>query len=211
MLGLGFGCTTQVLVLAAQNAVDRKDLGVATSTATFVRQMGGTFGTAIFGTVLVNQLVAGINERLPGGVGDGCDPKAITGAPSAILRCPPEVREPIQKAFVDALNVTFFVAVPLHRARVRARVLPAGDPARRSARRRATKDRATREPSTPTGAPTPTAVSGRRTAQRRCRRPATARRGERRRHVAGARARARVELSPCTLVAAARPGRSRRR
>jgi len=113
LLGLGFGCITQVLVLAAQNAVERKDLGVATSTATFLRQMGGTFGTAIFGTVLVNQLVAGIQHRLPGGVGEGCDPRAITGSPGAILRCPPEVREPIQQAFVDALNVTFFVAVPL--------------------------------------------------------------------------------------------------
>ena len=113
VLGLGFGCTTQVLVLASQNAVDRKDLGVATSTTQFLRQMGGTFGTAIFGTVLVNHLVAGINERLPGGVGEGCDPRAITGAPSAILRCPPEVREPIQQAFVSALNFTFFVAVPL--------------------------------------------------------------------------------------------------
>jgi EmrB/QacA subfamily drug resistance transporter len=113
LLGLGFGCTTQILVLAAQNSVERKDLGVATSTATFVRQMGGTFGTAIFGTVLVNRLVAGINERLPNGVGDGCDPRAIAGAPSAILRCPAEVRGPIQEAFVSALNVTFFVAVPL--------------------------------------------------------------------------------------------------
>ena len=113
LLGLGFGCTTQVLVLAAQNAVDRKDLGVATSTATFLRQMGGTFGTAIFGTVLVNQLVSGIHHRLPEGVGAGCDPRAIAGAPQAILACPPAVREPLQLAFVHALNVTFFVAVPL--------------------------------------------------------------------------------------------------
>ena len=113
ILGLGFGCTTQVLVLAAQNSVDRRDLGVATSTATFLRQMGGTFGTAIFGTVLVSQLVAGIATRLPGGVGEGCDPKAIAGSPQAILSCPPAVREPIQQAFVDALNVTFLVAVPL--------------------------------------------------------------------------------------------------
>jgi len=113
LLGLGFGCTTQILVLAAQNAVERKDLGVATSTATFLRQMGGTFGTAIFGTVLVNQLLTGIHHKLPHGVGTGCDPRAVAGNPAAILSCPPEVREPIQQAFVHALNYTFFVAVPL--------------------------------------------------------------------------------------------------
>jgi EmrB/QacA subfamily drug resistance transporter len=112
-LGIGFGLTTQVLILAAQNAVQRRDIGVATSTTTFMRQMGGTFGTAIFGTVLTSQLVIGLNERLPDGVGEGCDPKAITGAPQAILQCPAAVREPIQEAFVDALNMTFLIAVPI--------------------------------------------------------------------------------------------------
>jgi EmrB/QacA subfamily drug resistance transporter len=113
LLGIGFGCSNQILVLAAQNAVAQRDLGVATSTATFLRQMGGTFGTAIFGTILVNSLANNINEALPGGVGEACDPKAITGSPQAILACPPEAREPIQSAFVDALNVTFAFGVPI--------------------------------------------------------------------------------------------------
>ena len=113
LLGLGFGASNQILVLAAQNAVAQRDLGVATSTATFLRQMGGTFGTAIFGTILTSSLVAGIADRLPDGVGEACDPKAITGSPQALLGCPPEAREPIQDAFVEALNTTFLFGVPV--------------------------------------------------------------------------------------------------
>ena len=42
----------QPLVLAVQNAVPPQDMGVATSSATFFRQMGGTLGTAVFLSVL---------------------------------------------------------------------------------------------------------------------------------------------------------------
>src|SRR5262249_12700598 len=49
VLGLGLGFVMQVLVLAVQNAVDYENLGVATSTATLFRSMGGTVGVPIFG------------------------------------------------------------------------------------------------------------------------------------------------------------------
>jgi len=50
--GLGLGFNMQPLVLAVQNAVPPQDMGVATSSATFFRQMGGTAGTAVFLSVL---------------------------------------------------------------------------------------------------------------------------------------------------------------
>jgi predicted MFS family arabinose efflux permease len=46
--GAGFGLNMQTLVLAMQNAVPPRDIGVATSSATFFRQMGGTLGVAVF-------------------------------------------------------------------------------------------------------------------------------------------------------------------
>ncbi|QQS01925.1 MAG: MFS transporter [Austwickia sp.] len=52
VFGLGLGNCMQPLTLAVQNAVDRRDMGVATSAATFFRQMGGTLGTAIFLSIL---------------------------------------------------------------------------------------------------------------------------------------------------------------
>lgn len=52
IFGLGLGLSMQPLVLAVQNAVPAQDIGVATSSATFFRQMGGTLGTAVFLSVL---------------------------------------------------------------------------------------------------------------------------------------------------------------
>ena len=49
VLGLGLGFVMQVLVLAAQNAVPYKMLGVATSGSTLFRQIGGAIGVSIFG------------------------------------------------------------------------------------------------------------------------------------------------------------------
>ena len=52
LFGIGLGFNMQTLVLAVQNAVTPQDMGVATSSATFFRQMGGTLGTAVFLSVL---------------------------------------------------------------------------------------------------------------------------------------------------------------
>jgi EmrB/QacA subfamily drug resistance transporter len=52
IFGLGLGNCMQTLVLAVQNAVPPRDMGVATASSTFFRQMGATAGTAIFLSVL---------------------------------------------------------------------------------------------------------------------------------------------------------------
>jgi EmrB/QacA subfamily drug resistance transporter len=56
LFGLGLGLNMQTLIVAIQNAVPPQDMGVATSSATFFRQMGGTLGTAVFLSVLFNTL-----------------------------------------------------------------------------------------------------------------------------------------------------------
>jgi EmrB/QacA subfamily drug resistance transporter len=50
--GLGLGFNMQPLTLAVQNAVPPRDMGVATSSATFTRQIGGTLGVAVFLSIL---------------------------------------------------------------------------------------------------------------------------------------------------------------
>ncbi|MBT1001882.1 MFS transporter [Paenarthrobacter sp. DKR-5] len=52
LIGLGLGQLMQSLTLASQNSVRPQDMGVATSSATFFRQMGGTLGTAVLLSVL---------------------------------------------------------------------------------------------------------------------------------------------------------------
>ena len=60
--GIGLGFNFQPLTLAVQNAVDRRDMGVATSSATFTRQIGGTLGTAVFLSLLFSQAATQIGE-----------------------------------------------------------------------------------------------------------------------------------------------------
>lgn len=57
LLGLGLGMTMQVLILSAQLAVPHQHLGVATSTVTLFRSMGGTLGVAAFGAVFSGSMV----------------------------------------------------------------------------------------------------------------------------------------------------------
>ena len=71
ILGLGIGLVMQVLVLAVQNDVDYRNLGVATSGATFFRSIGGCFGVAICGAIFSNRLADELSKLsgLPASVG----------------------------------------------------------------------------------------------------------------------------------------------
>ena len=56
MVGAGLGLSMQTIVIALQNSIDFKDMGVATSSNTFFRSLGSVFGTAIFGSILTNRV-----------------------------------------------------------------------------------------------------------------------------------------------------------
>jgi MFS family permease len=65
VLGTGLGFVMQVLVLAVQNAVDYRDLGVATSGTTLFRSIGGSVGVSLFGAIFTAALTANLAGRLP--------------------------------------------------------------------------------------------------------------------------------------------------
>jgi MFS family permease len=67
VLGLGLGMVMQVLVLAVQNAIDYRELGVATSGTTLFRSTGGSVGVSLFGAIFAASLASGLADRLPGG------------------------------------------------------------------------------------------------------------------------------------------------
>src|SRR5450631_545169 len=112
-LGIGIGLVMQVIVLAMQNSVNPRDMGVATSSATFFRSLGGTFGTALFGTVLANRLASEMAARLPPSALHGVNPGQLTGSPQVIAALPPAVRGPVISSFVSALSTVFVSAVPI--------------------------------------------------------------------------------------------------
>jgi MFS family permease len=118
VLGFGLGCTMQVIVVVVQNSVDRRDMGTATASVAFFRQMGGSFGTALFGAILTSRLTAHLTDRVadaPAGV----DPAALGNVESmandvqAINALPGPLRELVTGAFSDALSDMFLTAVPL--------------------------------------------------------------------------------------------------
>ena len=54
VFGLGFGMVTQVLIMAVQNGVERRELGIATATTGFFRALGGAVGAAVLGAVFAS-------------------------------------------------------------------------------------------------------------------------------------------------------------
>ncbi|MCW0213768.1 MAG: MFS transporter, partial [Pseudonocardia sp.] len=73
LFGLGLGLSMQTLVLAVQNAVPARDMGVATASSTFFRQMGGTLGTAIFLSILFSTVGDKISDAFRTSAATGFD------------------------------------------------------------------------------------------------------------------------------------------
>jgi EmrB/QacA subfamily drug resistance transporter len=105
VLGLGLGMTMQVLVLAAQNAVDPRMMGVATSGSTLFRQIGGSIGVALFGTIFANRLHVELAQNLPAGARL---PSTLT--PATIRHLPSGVHGAVVDAYALALHPVFLAA-----------------------------------------------------------------------------------------------------
>jgi EmrB/QacA subfamily drug resistance transporter len=109
VLGAGLGFVMQVLVLAVQNAVPYAQLGVATSSATLFRSMGGSLGTAILGAIFANRLAHELAANLPhtrgaAGLSSGqINPAQLHGLPA-------EVHARYVDSFTDALSTVFLIA-----------------------------------------------------------------------------------------------------
>ena len=121
-VGAGLGLSMQTIVIALQNSVDFKDMGVATSSNTFFRSLGSVFGTAIFGTILTNRvghyLVTNFQElgaKNPDALKE-FDPKVLESVQTntAVLQTlPPVIQTTAIDAFVHAFHVVFWSAAPL--------------------------------------------------------------------------------------------------
>ncbi len=108
VLGLGLGLVMQVLVLAVQNAVDYKDLGVATSGATLFRSIGGSVGTAVLGSIFSNRLSAQLSSVLPHSAGSLGTGASLNTA--ALKKLPAPIHDAYLTAFTNALSTVFVVA-----------------------------------------------------------------------------------------------------
>ncbi len=124
------------LVLAAQNSVSADDIGSATATNNYCREVGATLGVAVFGTLFTSRLA----ENLTGAVGGNAEQAAAAGitspdtlTPAAVERAGEPLRGAIVDGYADALAPVFgyllpFLAVALVLALV-LREIPLSDTA----------------------------------------------------------------------------------
>ena len=122
LVGAGLGLSMQTIVIALQNSVDFKDMGVATSSNTFFRSLGSVFGTAVFGTILTNRLGHYLTQNFdnlaasnPVAV-QGFDPVVLDGIQnntSVLQTLPPVIQATALESFVNSFHVVFIVAAPI--------------------------------------------------------------------------------------------------
>jgi MFS family permease len=111
VLGLGVGLVLPVLVLAVQNSVRPQDIGAATSANNYLRQIGGSVGAAVFGTLFNSRLTHELAHRLPGG-GAGAPPTdSIT--PQLVRSLPVPLRTAYIDSFAAAMPRVFLYLAPV--------------------------------------------------------------------------------------------------
>jgi EmrB/QacA subfamily drug resistance transporter len=130
LMGLGLGGNMQPMVLAVQNAVSPREIGVATSAVTFFRSMGGTIGTAVFLSVLFSILPNKIHDAFAAAQSTPAFQAAVQANPqqvkalqqsaaggtsalndtSFINRLPDVFAHPFKVGFSDSMSVVFLIA-----------------------------------------------------------------------------------------------------
>jgi MFS family permease len=106
VVGVGLGFLMNVTMTVAQNSVQQRDIGVASSTSTFFRTIGGSFGVSIFGAIFTNQLTHGLSGGASGlaKAGTNVDPSVLDKLPAAALAV-------YQHAVTNAITMVFTAAI----------------------------------------------------------------------------------------------------
>jgi EmrB/QacA subfamily drug resistance transporter len=110
--GLGVGLVMQVLVVVVQNAVPHSQLGVATSTATFFRTIGGCFGVSLLGEIFDNRLLSQLKSHLTAAQLHLVSGGSISANPAQINSLPSPEKILFVNAFSHGIQGVFITAVP---------------------------------------------------------------------------------------------------
>lgn len=110
--GLGMGFLIQVLVLVVQNAVPTSEVGTATSTNNFFREIGATLGISAVGAVFIHNLAQQLSDNLPS---DGAFvvPSFEQITPAIVNAMPPQIHQAFVTSYANALTPVFRYMIPL--------------------------------------------------------------------------------------------------
>jgi len=122
MLGAGLGMCLQNLVIALQNSLEIRDMGVGTALNTFWRSIGGTLGVAIFGSIYASKLthymtgnIAKLGATNPAALA-GATPQALAqlqNNPGVAAGFTKPLQATIDHSYVQAFHIVFYSAAPV--------------------------------------------------------------------------------------------------
>ncbi|NQX13894.1 MFS transporter [Microbacteriaceae bacterium VKM Ac-2855] len=110
--GAGLGLIMQVIVLVVQNAVPPEEIGTATSTNNYFREVGAALGVAVFGTIFTNSLSEKLTAVFQGAGSADAGAATATLDPQTLSQLPDAVRDGIVTAYADSLAPVFWYLIP---------------------------------------------------------------------------------------------------
>lgn len=111
VMGLGIGSAMQILVLIIQNSVSHEEVGTATATNNFFREIGASLGGAFVGGLFSHKLGELLRENLPANAVPGGDTNALT--PDVVSGLPDQIHDIIIAAYNSALTPVFAYMIPV--------------------------------------------------------------------------------------------------
>jgi EmrB/QacA subfamily drug resistance transporter len=112
VMGIGLGMSMQILILVVQNSFPISQVGTATASNNYFRQIGASLGSAVVGSLFVSRLAELLSSRMP--TVSGAAPGGSNSFTPAVVKGLPEaVRNIIVGAYSDALTPVFLYMVPL--------------------------------------------------------------------------------------------------
>jgi EmrB/QacA subfamily drug resistance transporter len=108
VVGLGMGCLMQITMLVAQNSVEMKDMGVASSSTTLFRTLGSSFGVAIMGALFNHRVQDAMSERA-GALGAKLTEKSAQLDAASLAKLPAAAREAYQHAVSAGTHSAFLL------------------------------------------------------------------------------------------------------
>ena len=124
IFGFGLGLVMQVLVLIVQNSFPLANVGTATSTNNFFRQIGSSIGASLSGSLFIHNMRDNLQERLPEALAqlgpEGAEYAQRFGegganrlTPELVAQLPAPVKEAVLTSYNDGLTPVFQLMVPL--------------------------------------------------------------------------------------------------
>ena len=114
IMGIGLGTSMQILVLIVQNQFPNSQVGMATASNNYFRQIGASLGSAVVGSLFAHRLATLLTDRLPAGGSGSGGADAINSLTPAIVRgLPDPLRSIVIGSYSDALTPIFVYMVPL--------------------------------------------------------------------------------------------------